>query len=48
MLAKGNEFLHSLQMILNNSNVKELLTSRGFPVRVEIPINFTIDAVVTF
>ncbi|CAK92764.1 unnamed protein product (macronuclear) [Paramecium tetraurelia] len=48
MLANGNEFISSLQTVLQNESVKQLLNDKGFPVRIEIPINFTIDAVVTF
>ncbi|CAD8100556.1 unnamed protein product [Paramecium primaurelia] len=48
MLANGNEFISSLQTVLSNETVKQLLNNKGFPVRIEIPINFTIDAVVTF
>ncbi|CAD8188665.1 unnamed protein product [Paramecium pentaurelia] len=48
MLARGNEMLQSLEEILLSETVKQVLNDNGFPVRVEIPINFTIDAVVTF
>ncbi|CAD8198490.1 unnamed protein product [Paramecium pentaurelia] len=48
MLSNGNEFISSLQTVLSDETVKQLLNEKGFPVRIEIPINFTIDAVVTF
>ncbi|CAD8090483.1 unnamed protein product [Paramecium sonneborni] len=48
MLARGNEMLQSLEEILCSETVSQVLNNNGFPVRVEIPINFTVDAVVTF
>ncbi|CAK61436.1 unnamed protein product (macronuclear) [Paramecium tetraurelia] len=48
MLSNGNEFMQSLKTVLSNESVKQLLNDKGFPIRIEIPINFTIDAVVTF
>ncbi|CAK79195.1 unnamed protein product (macronuclear) [Paramecium tetraurelia] len=48
MLARGNEMLQSLLEILLSETVKQVLNDNGFPVRIEIPINFTIDGVVTF
>lgn len=48
MLGKGNEFIYSLDVILNDEKVRDLLKGQGFPVKIEIPISFTIDAIVTF
>lgn len=40
--------MQSLESILQEGEVQKLLLNDGFPVRVEIPISFSIEAIVTF
>ena len=48
ILAKGNHLLSSLEQILNEKEVNKLLVREGFPVKIVIPVSFSIEAVVTF
>ena len=48
VLGKHNNNFKKLKDYLSNTTLKEVLSSHGFPVRIQIPMGYTVYAVVTF
>lgn len=47
-VASGNELMETLKQILEKEEIKEVLTKEGFPVRIEVPVSWAFEGVITF
>jgi len=47
-LAHGNEAVSKLQEFLKDNKIQDFFVQNGFPVKIQVPVGYSIQAVVTF